>query len=69
MSFSQGELDALRSAYASGVLRVTHEGKTVEYGSEADLLRRIKVVERAIGTTVSAGQKRRTTVYLQFSRG
>ena len=29
----------------SGTLRVSYEGKTVEYGSEADLIRRIRTIE------------------------
>ncbi len=51
MSFTQTELDVLRKAYASGALRIVHEGKTVEYGSEADLLRRIRMIEQEIRQT------------------
>ena len=46
MNWTQAELDALRRAYASGTLRVTYEGKTVEYGSASDLLSRIRTIER-----------------------
>jgi len=46
MSWSQAELDALRKAYASGTLRVSYDGRSVEYGSEADLLRRIRIRPR-----------------------
>ena len=35
MAWTQAELDALKRSYASGTLRVSYEGKTVEYGSEA----------------------------------
>jgi hypothetical protein len=45
MAWTQAELDALKRAYASGTLRVSYEGKTVEYGSEADLIRRIRTIE------------------------
>ena len=45
MTWSQAELDALRKAYASGTLRVSYDGRSVEYGSEADLLRRIRTIE------------------------
>lgn len=48
MSWTTAELDALRRAYASGTLRVSYEGKTVEYGSAADLLSRIRTIERAL---------------------
>ena len=45
MAWTQAELEALKRAYASGTLRVSYDGKTVEYGSEADLLRRIRTIE------------------------
>ena len=48
MSWTTSELDALRRAYASGTLRVSYEGKTVEYGSAADLLSRIRTIEREL---------------------
>lgn len=66
MSFTQAELDALKEAYASGALRITHEGKTVEYGSEADLLRRIRVIEGEMST--ATGTTRSTRSRLRFSR-
>jgi hypothetical protein len=45
MAWTTAELDALKRSYASGTLRVSYEGKTVEYGSEADLIRRIRTIE------------------------
>ncbi len=45
MTWSQAELAVLRKAYASGTLRVTYEGRSVEYGSAADLLQRIRTIE------------------------
>jgi hypothetical protein len=51
MSWTTTELDALRRAYASGTLRVSYEGKTVEYGSAADLLSRIRTIERELAGT------------------
>jgi len=48
MSWSQAELDALRKAYAAGTLRVSFEGKSVDYGSAEDLLARIRTLERAL---------------------
>ncbi len=56
MAYSQTELDALKAAYAQGILRITYEGKTVEYGSADDLLRRIRMIE---GEIESAGGKPR----------
>ena len=46
MSWTQSELDALKRAYASGTLRVSYDGKTVEYGAAVDLLSRIHTIER-----------------------
>ncbi len=66
MSFSQAELDVLKEAYAAGALRVTHEGKTVEYGSESDLLRRIRTIENELA--VASGTPRSTRTRLSFSR-
>ncbi len=66
MSFTQAELDVLKEAYAAGALRVTHDGKTVEYGSESDLLRRIRTIESELAVT--AGKSRSTRTRLGFSR-
>lgn len=48
MSYTDAELAALRRAFAAGTLRVSYEGKTVEYGNAEDLLRRIRVIEGEI---------------------
>jgi hypothetical protein len=45
MTWSQAELEALKKAYGSGTLRVSYDGRSVEYGSEADLIRRIRTIE------------------------
>lgn len=67
MSFTQIELNELKQAYASGALRVVHEGKTVEYGSEADLLRRIRMVENDLKS--ASGQNTPNVSFSSFSRG
>ena len=67
MSWTQAELDALRRAYARGTLRVTYDGKTVDYGSEADLKRRIETIESAIAAT--QGKPRPIAGYAAFGRG
>lgn len=56
MAWTQGELDALKAAYARGTLRVSYEGKTVEYGSQDDLIRRIRTIEREVAA--EAGRPR-----------
>lgn len=55
--FTDAELSALRRAYATGTLRVTYDGKTVEYGSGADLLARIRVIEAEKATASGGGPK------------
>jgi len=45
-SWSEIEPAALKRAYASGTLRVSYDGKSVEYGSAQDLLGRIRTIER-----------------------
>lgn len=54
MSWTQAELDALKSAYASGTMRVSYEGKTVEYAGAIDLLSRIRTIEREMATNARA---------------
>lgn len=67
MSWTQAELDALKAAYASATTRVTYDGKTVEYDTEAALLRRIQTVEGAINA--AAGNPRPTAGFASFGRG
>ena len=52
MAYTQTELDALKAAFAAGVLRLTYDGKSVEYGSAEDMLRRIRVIEGEIAQAV-----------------
>ncbi|WP_211783598.1 phage head-tail joining protein [Falsirhodobacter algicola] len=44
MAWTEMELDALRRAYAAGTTRVSYDGKSVDYGSAADLLGRIQLL-------------------------
>ena len=67
MPWTQTELDALKRAFAGGTLRVTYDGKTVEYGSADDLLKRIRTIENEI--TVSSGVSRPIAGYAGFGRG
>ena len=67
MAWTQAELDALKRAYASGTLRVAYDGKTVEYGSEADLIRRIRTIESEMATAAGAPKPRRSLA--TFSKG
>ena len=67
MAWTQAELDALKRAYASGTLRVSYDGKTVEYGSEADLIRRIRTIESEIA--VLSGNPRPRRSLASFRKG
>jgi len=67
MAWTQTELDALKAAYAAGTLRVSYDGRTVEYGSEADLIRRIRTIEREIAATSGTPKPNRSLA--AFRRG
>ncbi len=54
MNWTQGELDALRRAYAAGTLRVSYDGRSVDYGSATDLLSRIRTIEREMAGSTPA---------------
>jgi hypothetical protein len=68
MAWTTAELDALKRAYASGTLRVSYDGRSVEYGSADDLLKRIRTIEAEIAAT-SGATKRPLAGYAGFSRG
>ena len=67
MTWSQAELAALRKAYASGTLRVSYEGRSVEYGSEADLIRRIRTIESELAAVGGRPKPRRS--FASFRKG
>ncbi|MBF0187088.1 MAG: hypothetical protein HQL50_04095 [Magnetococcales bacterium] len=67
MAWTQTELDALKKAYASGVLRVSYEGKSVQYDDADVLLRRIRVIEQEIAA--SSGQTAPRRSFASFSKG
>ena len=60
MAWTEAELDALKAAYARGTLRVSYEGRTVEYGSQEDLLRRIRTIEREMAANAGAPKPTRS---------
>jgi len=66
MAYTQVELDALKSAFAQGVLRFSYDGKTVEYGSADDMLRRIRVIEGELAATT--GKPRPVAGFASFRR-
>ena len=67
MSWTEDELAALRRAYASGTTRVSYDGKSIDYGTAADLLRRIRVIEAEMAAV--AGRRKARRSYASFSKG
>ncbi|MDO5757311.1 MAG: hypothetical protein Q4P24_07320 [Rhodobacterales bacterium] len=67
MAWTQTELEALRRAYASGTLRVSYDGKTLEYGSANDLLSRIRMIEGEIAA--ASGRPLPVAGFAAFRRG
>jgi len=67
MAWSLSELDALRRAYASGTLRVSFEGRSVEYGAAADLLSRIRTIETEMAAQSGTRPPKRSLA--SFGRG
>lgn len=63
MSYTTTQRDALRQAIASGVLRLTYDGKSVEYRSMGELQTALREVEA--GLAKETGQKtiRRIKIY------
>lgn len=48
MAFTVAQLTALESAFASGSLEVTYEGKTVKYPSADDMIKRMEVIRASL---------------------
>ena len=67
MTWSQAELAALRKAYVAGTLRVSYDGRSVEYGSEADLIRRIRTIESEMAA--AEGRPKRKRSFAIFRKG
>lgn len=67
MSWSEEELSALRRAYASGTTRVSYDGKSIQYGTAADLLARIRLIEADIAAQNGRPKPRRS--FASFSKG
>ena len=66
-TWTEADLQALRRAYASGTLRVSYDGRSVEYGSAEDLLRRIRLIEGAMAQT--AGRPKPSRSFASFAKG
>ena len=66
-TWTETELAALRRAYASGTLRVSYDGRSVEYGSAEDLLRRIRLIEGELAAAQGKSKPRRS--FASFAKG
>lgn len=58
MSHTQAQLDALKAAYASGVTKMSYDGKTIEYRSMEELKQAIATVEASLSGNAIARPRR-----------
>jgi len=63
---TQAQIDALRSALYSGELRITYDGKTVEYRSASDIERALRRAEAEVAS--AAGTLRRRVLMTDSPR-
>lgn len=63
MSYSESEISALERAIATGTLRVTVNGKTIEYRSLDDMLRVRDLMRREAGIGGGSSSNRRFATY------
>jgi len=63
MSYTSSQRDALRQAIASGVLRLTYDGKTVEYRSMQELKNALAEVENGRAKDSGKPSTRRIRIY------
>lgn len=66
MAWTQAQLEAIRQAYASGVTRVTYEGKSTEYRSLAEMREIISGIEGELAS--QAGRRRPVAGFATFRR-
>jgi hypothetical protein len=65
MAWTETQLSALESAIASGTTRVTHDGKTVEYRSIAEMIQIRNMMRADLGQTSTAPR----STLVRFDRG
>ena len=63
MSYTLAQRDALRSAIASGVLRLSYDGRNVEYRSMAELKAALNEVEAALARDSGQPHTRQIKIY------
>lgn len=65
MTYTVAQRDALRQAIASGVLRLSYDGRTVEYRSMAELKSALNEVESALARDSGKPQTRQIKIYAE----
>ncbi|MFH1157613.1 MAG: hypothetical protein V1721_01820 [Pseudomonadota bacterium] len=65
MTYTTAHRDALKQAIASGVLRLSYDGKTVEYRSMTELKAALNEVEAALARDSGDPQTRRVKIYAE----
>lgn len=63
MTYTTAQRDALRSAIASGVLRLSYDGRNVEYRSMAELKAALNEVEAALARDNGMPVTRQIKIY------
>lgn len=63
MTYTLAQRDALKQAIASGVLRLSYDGRTVEYRSMAELKSALNEVEAALARDSGRPQTRQIKIY------
>lgn len=61
------QLVAIKEAYASGITRVSYDGKSTEYRSLAEMREIIATIEAALAADM--GKPRPAAGYVSFKRG
>ena len=63
MAYSQTQLEALEAALASGMLRVSFEGRSVEYRSVEELKKAIAAVRAGLAAQQEVPKRRVVKLY------
>lgn len=65
MTYTTAQRDALKQAIASGVLRLSYDGKTVEYRSMNELKAALNEVEAVLARDSGEPQTRQIKIYAE----
>ncbi len=69
VSEMQGALSALMKARATGIRKATYQGRSMEYGSDAEMASAISDLERRIAASQPIPVARRRFLYTSSSKG